>query len=211
MKDSDIITFCAKKISVTTSLVVTSFVILLLFFLLWIDVNAFLQFSRDGIQAAQWWRLVSGHFVHMNVVHGALNIAVFIVFSFSLGPYLSLLRWLISGVVICLSISLCLFLFSPNVAWYVGFSGVLHGLLMVGLGFGIIKLRDKLLAVVLLLLVAKIVREQLPGFNRDHLTHWIDGAVVVDAHLYGAIAGVLLVLFFLLADFSVLFVGSKKK
>ncbi len=184
--------------------------ILLLLFLLCVDVNAALQFSRDGIQAGQWWRLISGHFVHMNVVHGALNVAVFIVFSFSLGAYLSLLRWLISGIVIGLSISFCLFFFSPNVAWYVGFSGVLHGLLVMGLGYGISKSRDKLLAVVLLLLVAKIVREQLPTFNRDHLSHWIDGAVVVDAHLYGVIAGFLLLMFFLLADFSFSFVGRKK-
>ena len=78
---------------------------------------------------------------------------------------------------------------NPELYWYVGMSGLLHGLLAAGL---VPRLRRINLetAVLALLLMAKIGWEQfggpLPGSESTS-----GGPVVVDAHLYGAIGGVL--------------------
>ncbi len=179
-----------------------------LFVFLFFDAKIALQFSRAGLIQGEWWRLLTAHLIHLNLLHGVLNISVFVVLLYALGRQLSLLRWLISGALLCMLIPFCLFYFSPNVEWYVGLSGVLHGLLVVGLIFGLFKNRDMFQGFALSLLVVKIVREQLPGFNTLHLSDWIDGAVVVDAHLYGVIIGGGLSAIFLLADFALLRVNK---
>ncbi len=169
---------------------------------LFFDTKVELQFSREGLLQGEWWRLLTAHLIHLNSLHGLLNLSVFVVLIYALGTQLSLLRWLFSVGVLCLCISLGLFYFSPDVEWYVGFSGVLHGLLVLGLTFGVFNNHDMYQGVALLLLLIKIVHEQLPGFDVLHLSDWIDGAVVVDAHLYGVVIGAVLSLLFLLADFT---------
>ncbi|HRP88091.1 MAG TPA: hypothetical protein PLS34_11320, partial [Gammaproteobacteria bacterium] len=80
-----------------------------------------------------------------------------------------------------------LLLFSPAVHWYAGFSGVLHGLLAAGaiVGLG----RTPAMAGLLLGgLVLKLVLEQL-GLGTTGTAQLIGASVVVDAHLYGALAG----------------------
>ncbi|MCH8278820.1 MAG: hypothetical protein IIC12_07825 [Proteobacteria bacterium] len=73
--------------------------------------------------------------------------------------------------------------------WYVGLSGLLHGLLVAGI---LVRLRDLNAETVILaaLIVAKLAWEQfngpLPGSETTS-----GGPVIVDAHLYGAAGGVL--------------------
>jgi rhomboid family GlyGly-CTERM serine protease len=78
---------------------------------------------------------------------------------------------------------------NPGLYWYVGMSGLLHGLLAAGI-VARWKNFDAETAILLLLLVAKISWEQfsgpVPGSESTS-----GGPVVVDAHLYGAIGGVL--------------------
>ncbi|MFL0798886.1 MAG: rhombosortase [Agarilytica sp.] len=179
-------------------------VLVLLFF----DLKLEWQFSREGIAAGEWWRFMTAHFIHLNIQHGLVNLSLLAVLLYSLGTQLSLFRWLLSGAVLCLSISLGLLYFSLNVEWYVGFSGVLHGFLVLGLSFGAFKSRDVYQGFVLLLVVFKVIREQLPGFDIFHLADWLGGAVVVDAHFYGVIVGAILSAIFLLVDFTLLNVSK---
>jgi rhomboid family GlyGly-CTERM serine protease len=77
----------------------------------------------------------------------------------------------------------------PELYWYVGMSGLLHGLLAAGIVTRLRKI-DAETAILLLLLVAKISWEQfsgpVPGSESTS-----GGPVVVDAHLYGAVGGIL--------------------
>lgn len=157
------------------------------------EINALLRYSRNAILDGEIWRLLSAHIVHSNPAHGAMNIAALILVVLLVGKQLRFSLWLFASVFLALSISSALLLFTPEVAWYVGFSGVLHGLLALGLVLGCID-GDKLHVLALLLLCVKIVREQLPGFDAHHLQSVIAAAVIVDAHLYGAVAGVFLAL-----------------
>ena len=47
-------------------------------------------------------------------------------------------------------------------------------------------------SLVLLVIAGRIVSEQQAGYDVEYLRSWIDGRVYVNAHLYGALAGVLL-------------------
>ena len=91
-----------------------------------------------------------------------------------------------------LFIGLMLYALNPHLHYYVGLSGVLHGLFVVG-AWGE-RQHFRVSAYVLLALVfAKLVWEQLYGAMPGSES-MIGGQVLVDAHLYGAIAGGLFLL-----------------
>ncbi len=161
---------------------------LLVTFLLLVDLNSFLRFDPHAIAQGEAWRLVSAHFVHLNWVHGVLNLSVLALFLISFGRDVSTGRWCVVLFLLCIFVSLGLFWLSPNIVGYVGFSGVLHGLMVFALLGGSRK-RDFFQMGLLAVLVIKVAREQMPGFDVRHLQHLIEGAVVVDAHLYGAVGG----------------------
>lgn len=86
-------------------------------------------------------------------------------------------------------IDLGLWFLNPELQWYVGLSGVLHGVLMAGLVVAASSEHKEAIAVGIIV-TAKIAWEQfsgpLPGSEASS-----GGAVIVDAHLYGAVAGAL--------------------
>jgi len=149
-------------------------------------------FDRSLIEQGEVWRFLSGHFTHLNWSHFGLNMAgVFMVMVF-FANYQSNVYWLGAIVFIVLLISVGLML-DMQLNRYVGFSGVLHGLFIIGARFEI--RRYKLSGVVLLvLIVAKLIWEQLYGAmpGSEEMT---GGRVAVNAHLYGAVAGGLYLMF----------------
>lgn len=86
-----------------------------------------------------------------------------------------------------LFVGLGLYWFNPIIAWYVGLSGVLHGLFVFGV-INEIKVYPTSGVVLLFLIIGKLLWEMfngaLPG-SED----MAGGSVVTDAHLYGAIGG----------------------
>lgn len=147
-----------------------------------------LRFERGAVAGGEWWRLLSGHLVHLGWSHLWLNIAGLTLIWALVGPLLSIRQWWITALVCAFGTGLGLVLGVPELEWYVGLSGVLHGLLAAGTVAGIAAgQRD--MGLLLLALAAKLGWEQwrgpLPGSVEA-----VGGPVVVDAHLYGAIAGV---------------------
>jgi rhomboid family GlyGly-CTERM serine protease len=84
-------------------------------------------------------------------------------------------------------VSIGLYWWHPEVIWYVGLSGVLHGLFVYG---AIREIRFYPFSgyVLLLLLAGKLFWEYMNGAlpGSEEMT---GGRVIVEAHLYGAIAG----------------------
>ena len=74
-----------------------------------------------------------------------------------------------------------MWLFSPEVIWYVGLSGILHGLLA--------AIAWQRYPILLVLLMVKLGLEQLYG-GLPATANLTGGAVIVDAHLYGAVIGI---------------------
>ncbi len=148
-----------------------------------------LQYQREKILSGELWRLISGHIVHLSWSHMWLNLLalVLIVLIFK-DLYSEKVWWLLLGTSM-LGIDLGPLLFNPEIIWYVGLSGVLHGI-FVGLALLYWRTTGVKGSILLLGIIIKLVAEQwngaLPGS-----AELSGGRVIIDAHLYGALAGML--------------------
>lgn len=145
------------------------------------------RYERSALLAGELWRLLSAHLVHLSFGHVVLNLAALGVMAALLDGVLETAEWFWLGVVAALAIDAGLFFFSPEVQWYVGLSGVLHGWLAAG-ALRLAFAGSKLGPVLLIGMAAKIAWEQWAGplpFSESSS----GGPVVVDAHLYGALGG----------------------
>ena len=146
-----------------------------------------LQYERSLILNGEYWRIITCHFTHTGWQHLFLNLAgAMLVFSLFFQLY-SPLSWLLGTLCCMVGISLSLLVFSPNLEWYRGLSGLLHGLLMMGLIEGVRK-KNVYCWVGLLALAAKLAMEQLVGPAGETI-RLIHAPVITNAHLAGAIAG----------------------
>ncbi|MCG8371014.1 MAG: rhombosortase [Proteobacteria bacterium] len=154
------------------------------------EVEEALAFDRAALEGGQLWRLVSGHFVHLGWSHLFLNLAGLALVTWLVGAAFGALRWLVVGLVTVVAIDAGFWWLNPQLDWYVGLSGLLHGLLAAGLLAGVVRRRDREAAILAVFVVAKLCWEQLlgplPGSESTS-----GGRVIVDAHLYGAVGGVL--------------------
>jgi rhomboid family GlyGly-CTERM serine protease len=148
-----------------------------------------LRFERSGIAAGELWRLLTGHLVHLGVSHTVLNLAGLVLVWFLVGRAFDWKQWLWVMAGSIGAIDLGLWFGAPSLEWYVGLSGLLHGMLGAGIVAGIVARSGE--ALILAVVVAgKLAWEQfagpLPGSETTS-----GGAVIVDAHLYGVIGGTL--------------------
>lgn len=149
--------------------------------------SSFLQYDRSLILAGEYWRIITCHFTHTGWPHLLLNMAgALLVFALFFRLY-SPLSWLLGSVCCMVGIGLSLLVFSPDLTWYRGLSGLLHGLLLMGLIGGIRK-GETFYWVGLLALVGKLAMEQLVGPS-GHTVQLIHAPVITNAHLAGVIAG----------------------
>jgi rhomboid family GlyGly-CTERM serine protease len=158
--------------------------------LLWLTGESgreLLRYERAAVLQGQYWRLLTGHLVHGSGQHLVLN-AVGLGLIAALFPReYSLRGWLLVLASSVLIIDAGFVLLEPQLQWYVGLSGVLHGALAAG-AIGWWRHESKALALGLTaVLVGKLAWEQWHGA----LPLSGDLPVVVDAHLYGALGGAL--------------------
>lgn len=151
------------------------------------DAAVWLRYDRALVLDGQVWRLFTGHLIHLGWTHLALNLAGLALIWLLFGRAYSVLQWTAILLVCALGIGLGFVLFRPELIWYVGLSGVLHGLFVAGAVAGIFA-GYKAEWLLLGLLALKLFREQFFGPLED-TARMIGGLVVVDAHLYGALVG----------------------
>ena len=146
-----------------------------------------LRWERAAIEVGEAWRLITGHFVHLGLSHLLLNAAGLLLVWYLVGRDLKPAQWLIVVTVGVLAIDAGFWVLNTNLVWYVGLSGVLHGMLAAGIVVaGSAERKD--LVVLGVLVVAKLVYEQLAG-ALPGTGSASGGPVIVDAHLYGAVSG----------------------
>lgn len=147
-----------------------------------------LEFNREKIFQGEYWRLLTSNLVHYGFAHVLMNVAAFILIGISFLRELSLKAYLGLLLLTALAVNLGTLLFNPELFFYRGFSGALHGLLVAGLLLN--RFRNPWLSYLGVILVfAKIAHEHQADFQANQLQELLPVAVAVDSHMYGAIAG----------------------
>lgn len=160
---------------------------LVLLSLLGEDGRLLLRYEREAIAQGEYWRLVTGHLVHGSWPHLFMNAMGLALIAGLFPDHYSLRQWLLIGLLSLVVIDAGFVLWEPQLQWYVGLSGVLHGALAAG-AVAWWRHEPKRLALAMTVIFAgKLAWEQWRGA----LPLSGDLPVVVDAHLYGALGGVI--------------------
>lgn len=151
-------------------------------------VNDILLYDRSAIASGEWWRLISGHFIHLSTEHLLTNsvgffLLVYLSLRYARGKEIAIL-FIMSTVLISIS----LYVFSPDVARYGGLSGILHAIIG-WIGVRMIVAGEQGGGIFVLLLISfKLLYESFYGSLFQYETF----SVIMEAHLYGFAWGVAL-------------------
>jgi len=147
-----------------------------------------LRYDRQLVGSSEPWRFLTANFVHLNWSHYWMNMGALGLLWLMFVRRLNTGEWLVVFLLSSLIVSTGVQWLNTDLYWYVGLSGTLHGVISAGVWR---ELRhDKLFALsVGGLTFIKLMYEQfygaLPGSEES-----AGGPVIVDAHFYGAIGGV---------------------
>ena len=145
-----------------------------------------LRWDRAGIADFELWRLVSGHFVHLDLRHALLNGAGLLLTWALYGWRFAGRAWALIVLAGMVAVDAGRW-FLTSLDWYVGASGVLHAAMAAGIAGGLLA-GERLAWALALLGGAKLVAEYL-GLSLPWMAP--DAAVVTEVHLFGAAAGLL--------------------
>jgi rhomboid family GlyGly-CTERM serine protease len=148
-----------------------------------------LAYDRSSILRGEVWRLLTTYLVHAGLGHLLWNLVATGVVWVSVARAFGAGMWLAATLLVALGSSLAVLLLQPEVRAMAGLSALLHGLLAAG-ATAEIRRGERLAGVLLALLGAKIVWEQLAG--PPALGGPIPSdRVAIGAHAFGALAGLL--------------------
>lgn len=146
-----------------------------------------LRYERAAVLEGEYWRLLTGHLVHGSFAHLLLNMTGLGLLAALFPRDYSLRQWLMILLASAATIDAGFVLFEPQLQWYVGLSGVLHGALAAGALAWWRRESWPAALTLSVILIGKLAWEQLQGA----LPLSGDMTVIVDAHLYGAIGGLI--------------------
>lgn len=151
-----------------------------------------LRYDRALIASGEGWRIFTGNFVHLGPGHLLLDSTGLLLLLLFFRDVFSPRDWALAVLTGSLVVGGGLWLFNPDVSRYVGISGVLYTLLFAGL---LLSFRHTPLinGIVFVGMAYRLWSEQQPGYDVNYMQSSIGGAVMVDAHLYGALAALLVV------------------
>lgn len=149
-------------------------------------VHGALAYDRAAIVSGEVWRLLTGNFVHLSWYHAFLNVLGLVAYVLLCPGRVTPLEWMARLATLSFGVSLGLFAFAPRVDTYVGLSGALHGLFVLGL-WPLAARRDLIAIGCLVFLVGKIAWELAMGAPVSDAAS-IGGRVVTESHLFGTLA-----------------------
>jgi len=143
-----------------------------------------LRYDRAALAAGELWRLFTAHAVHLNLRHALVNILGLVLLWALFARDYSARQWLTIVLAAVLAIDAGLWLLDSTVQWYVGSSGVLHGILAAGT---LAQLRRGQPEgwVLAAILTGKLLYEHFAG----PLPLSGSAPVIVTAHVYGVLGG----------------------
>lgn len=138
----------------------------------------------------EFWRLWTAHWVHVGWIHFLLNILAFACLPF-IFPHVRNWHLLALYLILPPFISVIFFFCFPYIVAYAGLSGVLHGIYVaVALAYLKFKNERKFALLVLSLVLIKIIWENI--FGNQGTAQLIGSPILIEAHLIGAIGGLVL-------------------
>jgi len=156
------------------------------------SLSELLVYQRSLVSEGEIWRAFSGHFFHTNGFHFLLNAAAVVLLWALHGHFYTIKNYLTVFIVSAIVCSIGIHWFSPDIDQYVGLSGVLHGIFIWG-AIEDIKAKERTGYLLLLGVILKIAHEQYYGASED-VSDLIGANVAINAHLWGAIGGVIAVM-----------------
>lgn len=151
----------------------------------------FLPYDRAAIiDGHEYGRLVSAHFYHYDFAHLAWNLAGLVLVAWLFAAEFGTRGWAVILLVSTAAVDLGFLVLEPQLEWYVGFSGVLHGLAAAGLVAWLARTRDSITAIVAAVFAAKLAWEHFVG-PLPFAAQSLPIPVIHEAHTYGAVGGVL--------------------
>lgn len=143
-----------------------------------------LRYDRLGIEQGQWWRILSGHLVHASWPHTGLNLAGLVLIALLFPEPIAAWAWGLRLLVLSTGISGLIYWLVPELGWYVGLSGVLHGFFVLGFWW-LFRQGDRFSLLLLVILLGKLIWEHFAGpiTSNEAL---VGVPVLVEAHSYGA-------------------------
>ncbi len=184
--------FHARRGSLSTgsaALALTVATVLALAALLPDSWQSLLGYRRGPVlEGLQVWRPLTAQVLHLGLGHLLPNLAAWGLLCLLLLARMpaGALTWVLTGSVIGTAVGLVL---TPGVAWYVGFSGALHGLLAGGAVWLWRPGSRRLAAALLLGLAFKLAWDVFTGGGGGGLP--AGARVVFEAHVWGSLGGVL--------------------
>jgi rhomboid family GlyGly-CTERM serine protease len=154
------------------------------------DVLLALRYDRAAILSGQAWRLVTGHLVHADFAHLGWNVAGLALVAWLFAREFRLRDWVVILAASTAAVDLGFLLLEPQLARYVGFSGLLHGLAAAGVFVWLVRYRDGATAIVAAFLAAKLAWEHVMG-PMPFTSQTLALPTIFEAHTYGALGGLL--------------------
>ncbi|MGM0565032.1 MAG: rhombosortase [Pseudomonadota bacterium] len=150
-------------------------------------IAEWLVYDRQLVDDGQYWRWLSANFTHLGWAHYAMNMGALGLMWLMFGRRYATVEWLFIVLFASLIVGLGVEHFLPNMHWYVGLSGSLHGIILAGSWRE--WRHDRLFAgVVATLTLTKLGYELVVGpMPGSEIT--AGGHVIVEAHAYGAAGG----------------------
>lgn len=182
--------------TVYLSAVIAALILVLAIFSSW--TFPLLSLDQTQVSQGEFWRILTGNIVHFGWAHTLMNVAAFLLCVFGLLPHFSILRFSLLLFGCCIAVGAGMYWLNNEYTIYAGLSGAIHGLVIVGLART--QLHPVWVRILGLALVAgKLIQEQSASYETTDLQALIPVPVAVDAHLYGALAGVV----FLTGDYLI--------
>lgn len=153
------------------------------------QLTELLRYDRAAIASGQVWRILTGHLVHAGLAHTLLNMAGIVLIALLFSEPMPLWAWAWRVLVISCGISFLMYWRLPQLEWYVGLSGTLHGLFVLGFWW-LFRQGDRFSLLLLAALTAKLAWEHLNGpiSSNEAL---VGVPVLTQAHSYGALCAVI--------------------
>lgn len=186
------------KISATTSmsLLITASILI---FAIFSDFSfPLLSLDRAKVDNGEIWRIFTSNFVHFGWPHTLMNLGGFLIAMIILQG-ISLTQFSYLLVLACVCVGLGVYYLNPEYGVYAGLSGVIHGLIIAGF---LLNKRHALWlnGIFIAVVFGKIIYEHQSNYQTTELQNLLPVPVAYDAHLYGAIAGLVFGMSLLLLD-----------